>query len=162
MSETRHLLIDGYNVIHDWPHLRSLLPTRPEAARDRLAEEVRILHDREGWRVTLVFDGKGEEITIERPGGPPTFSLVFSPSGMSADDIIERLVAADPKSSRITVVTRDTAQRQTIEAFGAIGMSPSELRDWIRRAGAGLASALGTLRRQVDKEWRRPLGETAP
>jgi hypothetical protein len=89
----RHLLIDAYNVIHAWPTLRAaLLEHGPDAARTQLADAVRPLHDLAGWRVSLVFDGRGDDLLIERPGPELTFSYVYGPRGLTADAIIEQIV----------------------------------------------------------------------
>jgi len=89
----RHLLVDAYNVIHAWPDLRAALRTHgPEAARALLADALRPLHDSAGWRVSLVFDGRGPELLIERPGPELTFSHLHAPSGLTADAIIEQIV----------------------------------------------------------------------
>ncbi|MGA2052791.1 MAG: NYN domain-containing protein [Opitutales bacterium] len=89
----RHLLIDAYNVIHAWPQLRAaLIEFGPDAARAQLADAVRPLHDVAGWRVSLVFDGKGDDLVIERPGPELTFSYVYGPRGLTADAIIEQVV----------------------------------------------------------------------
>jgi hypothetical protein len=89
----RHLLVDAYNVIHAWPDLRAaLLHHGPEAARALLADALRPLHDSAGWRVSLVFDGQGPDLLIERPGPELTFSHIHAPSGLTADAIIEQIV----------------------------------------------------------------------
>ena len=45
---------------------------------------LRPIHDIEGWRVTIVFDGSGDdEIRVERPGKELTFSYVFGPKGLT-------------------------------------------------------------------------------
>lgn len=154
MEFSRHLLIDGYNVIHDWPELHAELRGDGSVARSLLADAVRPLHDRERIRVTLVFDGRGADIEIERPGGDNTFSFLFSPATMSADDVIERLIGAADDPSLYTVVTRDRAERETIEALGATGMSPRDLKQWIERTQALLARDLKSHSREIDRRWK--------
>lgn len=154
MDYSRHLLIDAYNVIHQWPDLKRAMRRGSVYAREMLATRVRVLHDHERIRVTLVFDGQGSEIQVERPGAQLTFSYVFSPASLSADDVIERLVggASDPESC--IVVTRDLAERHTIEALGASACSPDDLRAWVEQAERSVAGGLSAHRKQVDAEWK--------
>ncbi len=65
----KHLLVDGSNIMNAWPELRALLPGDRDTARARLSRAVRILHDLEQVRVTVVFDGRGTELSVEQPGG---------------------------------------------------------------------------------------------
>ena len=155
MDFFRHLLIDAYNVIHQWPELKQALRRDRAVAREMLAATVRVIHDREHVRVTLVFDGKGEEITIERPGEALTFSYLYSPSSMSADDVIEQIVGASVEPGRIIVATRDLAERRTIEALGGTVISPEDLRDWVARVERALTRDLTERRKTVESEWKQ-------
>ena len=150
----RHLLIDGYNVLHQWPAGKLFLNRSQMAAgRDFLARETRVLHDREGWRVTLVFDGKGSEVEVERPFMDPTFSLLYAPASLSADAVIEQLVAgcADPGSC--VVVTLDRLERETLAAVGANTMTPEDLARWIAGAVQRMRGELQQRDRQIRREW---------
>lgn len=158
MDFSRHLLIDAHNVIHHWPEMRRVFYRNANVARDRLAAAVRILHDRECLRLTLVFDGKGSEIAVERPGEHLTFSFLYSPSSMTADDVIERMVGSSKNPGGCTVVTRDLAERQTVEALGGNVISPDELRDWVDRVERSVRRELEIRRRSVEIEWKKNLG----
>src|SRR5471032_1387457 len=98
MASVKHLLVDGPNILHAWPELRALLKRDRDAARSQLGQRLAAIHDAEGARVTLVFDGRGTELVVERPSQQETFTVIFTPSSLTADDVIERLVAraADP------------------------------------------------------------------
>ena len=156
MPFEKHLLVDGANVLHGWPDLRALVVRDRDTARSRLSQIVQVLHDAEGWRVTIVFDGRGPELTVEQPGGAATFAHIFTPSGLTADDVIEQLVggAADP--SACTVATADRAEQQTVEALGAAWCSPEDLRSWCDRAASRQAQRLTDLSRANHRAWRRP------
>jgi predicted RNA-binding protein with PIN domain len=152
----KHLLVDGANVLRAWPDLNALAARDKDAARGQLSQTLRVLHDTEGWRVTLVFDGRGPELTVEQPGGHATFAHIFTPVDLTADDVIEQLVgrAADPATC--TVATADRAEQQTIAALGAAWCSPEDLRAWCDRAAARQAGQVSGLRRANDRDWRRP------
>jgi hypothetical protein len=152
----KHVLIDGANVLHAWPELRALLKRDRDAARARLSQAVRAIHDVEEARVTLVFDGRGDEIAVERPSSHDTFTHLYTPAGMTADDLIEQLVgrAAEPRSC--FVVTDDRAERQTIEALGAAALSTDDLAQWVARVEQRQGVRLAERRRDNDQKWRRP------
>ena len=96
MAAVRHLVIDGPNVIQAWPELRALARRDREAARARLVKVGLKLHDDEGWRVTLVFDGRGAEVQLEYPARVETFLVIRTPDRRTGDDVIERLVTRGP------------------------------------------------------------------
>lgn len=155
MAFERHLIIDGSNVLRAWPELRAIEKRDRSAARSRLNERVRVLHDFEEYRVTVLFDGKGPDAVIDHPLGHATFIVIFSPSGVTADDVIERLVgqAADPR--QCWVATDDRAERQTVDAIGGTSISAAELAEWIERAEGKQRAKLSGLEKRNDQEWRR-------
>ncbi|WP_245844351.1 NYN domain-containing protein [Nibricoccus aquaticus] len=156
MAFEKHLLIDGSNSLHAWPELRALLKRDRDAARATLSQRVSVLHDVEQLRVTLVFDGRGGELVIERPSGHATFTHLYTPSGTTADDVIEQLVGNSVDASLCLVATDDRAERQTIEALGAAGISSNELLAQIGRADERQRTQVSGLRRENEREWRRP------
>jgi len=169
MPPDRHLLVDAFNVIHAWPELKAALITHgPDAARTQLATALRPIHDIEGWRVTIVFDGSGDDIRIERPGQEPTFSYVFGPRGLSADGVIEQLVAnatLPPDEDRrprkknrekpeIVVATRDNLLSDATAANGARLMTPALLHDWAETAAARQTRDVLIKSRQAATAWK--------
>ncbi len=167
MATDRHLLVDAMNVMHAWPELRAVLAAQgPAAAGAKLAEALRPIHDTEGWRVTVVFDGSGEDLRVERPGTELTFSYVHGPRGLSADAIIEQLVvnATLPagedrrrprkRDTEIVVATRDNLLSEAAAAAGARLMTPEFLRDWTEQAAARQTREVLTRSRQAAKQWR--------
>ncbi len=151
----KHLLVDGSNLLHAWPELRVLLKRDRDAARARLSQMLSVIHDVEEIRLTLVFDGRGEALVVEYPNGLKTYAHVYTPSGMTADDVIEQLVgqAADP--ALCVVATDDRAERQTIEAVGAAGISAEELAAWVQRAGLRQQGQLAKRSHENEKIWRQ-------
>ncbi|HSY54468.1 MAG TPA: NYN domain-containing protein, partial [Opitutaceae bacterium] len=150
----KHLLVDGANILHAWPDLRALAARDKDAARAQLSQTLRVLHDTEGWRVTLVFDGRGAELVVEQPGEHATFAHIFTPEALTGDDVIEQLVgnAADPAAC--TVATADRAEQQTVAALGAAWCSPDELRAWCDRAAVRQTGQVAEIRRSNDRKWR--------
>lgn len=130
--ETRgHLIIDGYNILHAWPEFRRLLRRRIDAATGRLVEAVRILHDFEGSALTVVFDGDGPQLVIEHPDETDSLTVVYSARGVTADAVIEQLLARTPSTEGWVVASADAAIARTALSYGARPVSPSELADWL-------------------------------
>ena len=154
MHDCQHLLIDGYNLIHQWPKLRLALRHGSDAARNRLAEVVRVIHDFDGVRTTIVFDGRGQEVGIERPGGHLTFSFLFSPASMSADELIEQYINKASKPETVCVVTGDNMVRETAGALGAHTITPEDLENWVLSCERRQSEELTKRRRQTQKDWR--------
>jgi predicted RNA-binding protein with PIN domain len=154
MSQGAHLLIDGYNVIHAWPSLRGLMAMDLYAAIERLTRDARLIHDTGTTAVTLVFDGQGDAVTIENPGGQPTFAVVYAPQGLSADALIEQMVANGGKRIEMTVVTRDGMIARSVEASGALVITPEAFMDWVKRAEKNQSTDLGNRRRRLDQQWK--------
>ncbi len=157
MADCEHLLIDGYNLVHALPESREALPFGIDAARQKLASSVRLIHDFEGIRTTIVFDGKGDDISIERPSGQLTFSYLYSPAAMTADAVIEQLVRASPTPQRITVASDDNMVRQSTSASGALTMGAGQLNDWIRSCQIRQGEMLKRRNEEVTKKWRRKI-----
>ena len=86
------------------------------------------------WRVSLVFDGRGDVLTVERPFEVASYVVATSPASATADDIIEQWVGAATDPSEWVVATADRALQSTVIALGAEVISPRELAAWVARA----------------------------
>lgn len=141
-----YLIVDGHSIVFAWPELRALHARRPAAARDALVKALTGYQDGSGVRVVLVFDGQGPKAS-EEAGAIQVF---YSPSGKTADDLVERLVAKYGATHRLTVATSDRLEQQTAITFGAVSCVSAEgLRSLLDRAGRELGRRLKTHRRQA-------------
>ena len=132
----RHLVIDGYNVLHHWDETASLMRQGDiETARRRLIERARSVHDHEDMRTTVIFDGKGAEAEIHQDQASSSFAWVFSPAGITADVMIEKLAMKRGKGSEVTVVSKDSLVAASVRSSGAFLMSPDEFLNASDRAG---------------------------
>lgn len=109
-----HLVVDGYNVSKlawdDQPLTEQ---------RRRLTERLANLAGRTGAEVTCCFDGRDAGPGPDRPApGPRGVRVLFS-AGEIADDLIRRLVRAEPAGRVVVVVTNDRALATDVEAAGA-------------------------------------------
>ena len=115
-----------------------------------------VLHEVEQVRLSLVFDGRRAELAMEQPSGHATFAVIHTPTGTTADDVIEQLVGQAREPGQCVVATDDRAERQVIESLGAAGMSAADLATWVERAGERQGARLEERRRANDVQWRRP------
>uniref|UniRef100_UPI0028E61272 NYN domain-containing protein n=1 Tax=uncultured Cellulomonas sp. TaxID=189682 RepID=UPI0028E61272 len=107
-----HLVVDGYNVTKSgFPEL-SLADQRR-----RLVDGLAGLAARSGAEVTCCFDG--QEGQQHPPGGYARGVRVLFAVGEIADDLIRRLVDAEPPGRVLVVVTSDQEVARDVEATGA-------------------------------------------
>ncbi len=106
-----HLVVDGYNVTKTGFGELTLAEQR-----DRLLSGLlRVAAG--GTEVTVCFDGAD---TAVRPVHAPRGVRVLFSSGEIADDLIRRLVAAEPAGRPVVVVTSDRAVSDDVQAMGAV------------------------------------------
>jgi uncharacterized protein len=151
----KHLLIDAANVIHAWPELHALMKRDRDAARSQLIQRAGAVHDAESVRVTVVIDGRGPEIVVEHPSQLATLTVIYTPSSMTADDVIEKMVGRSTDASLCEVATGDQAERSTIEAMGAVWLPPADLLARVERAERRVGSKVAELNRTNAKDWLR-------
>jgi len=127
-----YLIIDGHSIIFAWKDLRILHDHSQLAAREKLIHRMTGYQDCTGERVIIVFDGKGTktESHCEQDG----IQVFFSKKGVSADQIIERLVGKYGRKKKITIASRDKAVLDTCSSFGALAISPNSLREFLENA----------------------------
>ncbi|MFJ9556468.1 NYN domain-containing protein [Nocardiopsis sp. NPDC101807] len=108
-----HLLVDGYNVT------KTGYGTLPLAdQRTRLMASLEGLASRTKAEITCVFDGADIDAP---PVAAPTrrVRLLFSAPGETADELIVRLVRAEPPGRPIAVVTSDKEIVSAVRRAGA-------------------------------------------
>lgn len=150
-----HLLVDGHNVVHAWQDLKALVKRGGmEAACRLLVERLRVIHDLEGLRLTIVFDGRGEHIEVERPGDILTFSVLYTADGLSADCIIEQLLQRRRRGSTYWVASGDNMIAEAARAGGALAISPDELLAWVQRCDQRRVGEINRLSSQNTQLWQ--------
>ena len=157
-TSSTHLLVDGSNVVQAWPGTRSLARRDRDAAKALLLRRVAVLHDFSGWRVTVVFDGRGEALDVEAVGGAADFACVHTPAGVTADDLIEQLVGRAAEPAGCLVATADQAERSTVEAAGAAWCPPEELEKRIDQTDTRQARAIARGNADAGRRWRGAAG----
>ena len=118
------LIIDGYNLLHKVPELARMLGTDIQSARHRLVRRVEETAHNMARQTTIVFDGR--EAGSDAALSSKYLEVFFSPSNLSADSVIERLVYKIPNPEKTLVVTSDHAEHDTVSSAGAHTMSSEE------------------------------------
>ncbi len=122
-----HLLVDGYNVTKKGFGEISL-----EQQRSRLVNGLGGLAAQTGAEVTAVFDGA--ERVIGLPPAPRGVRVLFSKKGETADELIRRLVRAEPAGRPIVVISSDKEVIDGVRRHGAYPLSSDSLLRRLSRA----------------------------
>lgn len=115
-----HLVVDGYNVSKTGFGELSLAEQRR-----RLVDGLAVVAARTGAEVTCCFDG--QEGQQHPPGGYARGVRVLFAVGEIADDLIRRLVDAEPPGRVLVVVTSDREVVRDVETAGAYVVPSSTL-----------------------------------
>ena len=153
MSE--QLIVDGYNVIHAWRDLRSLIEESLELARESLVSRLATLAQVTGTEVSVVFDahrrkgprpyGAGQGRETSRDG----VRIAFTGQARSADQVIERMAyEAQARGEPLLVATSDALHRAMLRGMGAAVIDADELLRRVTAAEAELARRLKVYSRQ--------------
>lgn len=121
-----HYYIDGYNVLHKSAVLRPLALHDFETAREALIDKVAQFCVISGKRASIVFDGRGQHHqhpeAVEHFREAPGLEVLYSPTKLSADAVIERRVYQEPKRLDVVVVSNDRGLRDLCRNLGALTM----------------------------------------
>jgi predicted RNA-binding protein with PIN domain len=120
-----HLIVDGYNVT------KTGFPDIPlERQRSRLVGGLGGLSAQTRAEITAVFDGA--ERVVGLPPAPRGVRVLFSAKGETADELIRRLVRAEPAGRPIIAISSDREVADGVRRHGAYPLSSATL---LRRLG---------------------------
>lgn len=112
MSESRTVLIDGYNVIRRTPQLAQAEKRSLQHGRDALITLLAFRHGNKGHRITVVFDGDDIVESRETRMG---IVLIYSSYDQTADDCLVRLAhEARTRGESVIVATDDGGIRAAL------------------------------------------------
>ena len=100
-----HLIVDGYNLIRQSPHLQLLDAMDLQAGREALLELLAHYRRRSHHQITVVFDGWQRGDLKESRDRHQGILIVYSRRGERADEVIKRLLARERE--RALVVSSD-------------------------------------------------------
>ncbi|MEV0718646.1 NYN domain-containing protein, partial [Asanoa sp. NPDC050611] len=115
-----HLVVDGYNVTKRGYGDMSL-----EQQRKRLITGLGGIAAQTGDEVTVVFDGA--ERVHGLPPAPRGVRVLFSRKGETADELIRRLVRAEPAGRPVVVVSSDREVADGVRRHGAYPLGADAL-----------------------------------
>lgn len=122
------LIIDGYNVLRSGSRYKRIAgPDYTDdtfnRAREALINDV-VHYAGHDWRAIIVFDGAKNVFSTGEAEVIGGVRIMFSPTGQSADRIIEKL-AHDARERQVEtlVVTSDATIQDTVFGFGVDRMS---------------------------------------
>ncbi|MFP4283038.1 MAG: NYN domain-containing protein [Opitutales bacterium] len=156
MPTRGHLLVDGYNLAHAWLEMRACLGRRLDTTAALLVDRLLPVHDAAEHALTVVFDGKGAQPTIEHPDGRETLTLVYAAGGQTADGLIEQLLARAPSTEGWKVATNDLALGQTAHSYGADVLSAEQTAAWLDQLGRATTDWISRHARRNERQWRHP------
>jgi len=122
------LLVDGYNVIHAWPELRSIANDNLDAARTRL---IQILSNYQGYKnciLIIVFDAYKVKQNIGSLEQNHNIYIVYTKESQTADMYIERATHELASKYSVIVATSDALEQSIVIGKGARRMSSRELQ----------------------------------
>ncbi|NJC69703.1 hypothetical protein HC031_08215 [Planosporangium thailandense] len=115
-----HLVVDGYNVTK-----RGFAEISLEQQRGRLVSGLGGLAAQTGAEVTVVFDGA--ERVVGLPPAPRGVRVLFSRKGETADELIRRLVRAEPAGRPVVVISSDREVADGVRRHGAYPLGADAL-----------------------------------
>ena len=150
-----YYLVDGYNVINNWPEFADVREKDLEHARDMLTDKVAEFSAFHGYYAVVVFDAtnaKGPEVTEHIRG----CTVVYTAEQETADSWIEReTYQAAKKGLKIFVVTSDKAEQDSVLGSGAFRIPAREFREIYYKTKNEMEERLDTLQGRTG---RRELG----
>ncbi|MEV0730041.1 NYN domain-containing protein [Polymorphospora sp. NPDC050346] len=115
-----HLVVDGYNVTK-----RGFAEMSLEQQRKRLITGLGGIAAQTGDEVTVVFDGA--ERVHGLPPAPRGVRVLFSRKGETADELIRRLVRAEPAGRAVVVISSDREVADGVRRHGAYPLGADSL-----------------------------------
>ncbi len=149
------ILVDGYSLLHHWRELAPGHPRFSGAARDELIHCLTRYGDACGTPISVFFDGsrpKRESAARSTSG----VEVLYSRSGQTADQLIERVVHRLRPYGEVLVVTNDRAERETVIALGGMTASCENFVRMVESAMADWQEDLRVHNRRERSRFSRP------
>lgn len=124
---SEYLLVDGYNIIHAWPHLKALTEDNLGSAREALLEEMSNYSGYYHIQVIVIFDGMHSDNAQRTFEHYDEVEVVFTKQRESADHYIERIAEQVGREFKLTVATSDALEQLIVLSRGAARKSAREL-----------------------------------
>ncbi len=132
------LIVDGYNIIGAWDHLKEMKKDDLGSARDQLIADLSGFYPWCWERIIIVFDGQQYE--WEDIDG---VEVVFTGKKETADTMVERLAAGLVLQHKVEVATSDIAENRAASAVGAMVISAAALLERLQERSSSYRRLLG-------------------
>jgi len=138
------IIVDGYNLIRQWPELARLDRADLQSGREALLRELQWYRRAKGHRITVVFDGREQGGFSEGTQNAGGIGVRYSKRGETADSVIARLVAECGEGT--VVISSDREVADAARRQGAAWLSAAEFLARVE------ASRLGSLKGGDEEE----------
>ncbi|MBR5520861.1 MAG: TetM/TetW/TetO/TetS family tetracycline resistance ribosomal protection protein [Oscillospiraceae bacterium] len=121
------LLVDGYNIIFAWEHLKKIAEEDIEDARHKLANTLCNYQGFKHCEVILVFDAYKVKGNVGEISKYHNITIVYTKEAETADMYIEKVTHQIARNHRVRVATSDGLEQIIILGHGAMRMSANAL-----------------------------------
>lgn len=142
------ILVDGYSLLHSWPELAPGQSRFSAAARDELIRRLTHYQDAIGTPITIFFDGASGLSGTGRASSRTEVEVLYSRTGQTADELIERAAHRFAAFGEVLAVTDDLAERDTVLSLGGLASSCTNFIQGVQNALAEQADDLKDYNRQ--------------
>ena len=139
------LIIDGYNVLFNWPELSEMAKIDLGLARTRLIEILGDFAAFKNYRMVLVFDGYRAKGNPGQKSRWEKVEIVYTKEGQTGDAYIESLATRIGPNYATRVVTSDSLVQLSSFRSGLLRMSARELRESVESSRGELRDLLTKL-----------------
>ncbi len=140
------IIVDGYNLIRQWPELARLDRADLQSGREALLRELQSYRRAKRHKITVVYDGREQGGFSEGIESAAGIGVRYSKRGETADAVICRLVAQGGEG--VVVVSSDREVAEAARRRGAAWISAAEFVNRVE------ASRLDSLKGGEDEEMR--------
>ena len=123
--EKEYLLVDGYNIIFAWEHLKKIAEQDIEDARHKLANTLCNYRGFKKCEVILVFDAYRVKGNVGEISKYHNITIVYTKEAETADMYIEKVTHEIARKYRVRVATSDGLEQIIILGHGALRLSAS-------------------------------------
>ena len=149
------ILVDGYSLLHNWPELAPGEARHSAAAREELIKRLTLYQDLIHTPITVFFDGKSAVRGTRAAASRPEMEILYSRTGQTADQMIERAAHRFAAYGEVLAVTDDVAEQETVISFGGLSSSCLNFIQTVENALAELADDIKHHNRTVRHQFRK-------
>jgi len=147
------LIIDGYNVLFNWPELHEMAKIDLGLARQRLIEILGDYAAFKNFRMVLIFDGYRAKGNPGQKSRWEKVEIVYTREGQTGDAYIEALAARIGHNYSTRVVTSDSLVQLSSFRSGLLRMSARELRESEENASGEIRDLLVKLHQSENRKF---------